>query len=166
MSDREPASGRRSAAAPMAPSREAGRLQPIGPVERFPPGRWRMVSVRGREIGVFNTGQRWYAVRNKCPHEGARLCLQPLSGTMLPSAPRRFRYGMHDRVLTCPWHGWQFDVESGEMLFGSGDRVLSTYEVLLDGGMLYLDPVPRRARAAGGAQPALRGAADGGRVAP
>lgn len=125
------------------------RLRSIGPVERFPVGRWTIVTEAGREIGVFNDGDRLHAVRNKCPHEGAAVCVQPLTGTMLPSAPGHFEYGMDELVLTCPWHGWQFDVRSGEMIFGTGDRELAVYAVTVSGGEVYLDPTPRRARSAG-----------------
>ena len=113
--------------------------RPIGRVDEFPARRWTLVNIDGREIGVFNTGERFYGVRNKCPHEGAPLCVQQLSGTMLPSSPRRYEYGLQDRVLTCPWHGWQFDVQSGEMVFGTGNRRLRTYEVHVRDGHLYID---------------------------
>ena len=119
-------------------SSPAGLGDPIGRLEDFPPRRWTMVRHGGREIGIFNTGERFYAVRNKCPHEGAPLCVQELSGTMLPSSPRRYEYGLHDRVLTCPWHGWQFDVEDGEMLFGTGARRLSTSAGRVRDGRLYI----------------------------
>jgi 3-phenylpropionate/trans-cinnamate dioxygenase ferredoxin subunit len=118
--------------------------RPLGRVEDFPPHRWTLVEVDGRELGVFNTGERFYCVRNKCPHEGAPLCVRELTGTMLPSAPRTFEWGLEDRVLTCPWHGWQFDVESGEMVFGTGARRLTTYELEVSDGVLLLGE-PRRA---------------------
>lgn len=110
----------------------------VGPLHAFPEGRWTLVEVDGREVGVFNAGSHVCAVRNKCPHEGAPICVQPLTGTMLPSAPRRFEWGLHDRVLTCPWHGWQFDVQSGEMLFDTGQRRLTLYDVEVRDGELYI----------------------------
>jgi 3-phenylpropionate/trans-cinnamate dioxygenase ferredoxin subunit len=114
--------------------------QDLGPLEDFPAGRWTLVQVRGREVGVFNTGERLYAVRNKCPHEGAKLCVQPLGDTTLPSAPGRYEYGLEGRVLTCPWHAWQFDVATGELVFGTGDRRLTTYPVAVEDGRVVLDP--------------------------
>ncbi len=118
---------------------------PIGKVEDFPVSSWTMVEVHGREVGVFNTGERFFGVRNKCPHEGAPLCVSKLGGTMLPSRPGRYDYGLDDQVLTCPWHGWQFDVETGEMVFGTGARRLTTYDVELRDGVLYIDGPVRRA---------------------
>ncbi|MHB1810013.1 MAG: Rieske (2Fe-2S) protein [Solirubrobacteraceae bacterium] len=118
----------------------------VGRIDAFPVGRWTLVQHEGREIGVFNTGSRLYAVRNKCPHEGAPLCVRALSGTMLPSAPRRFEWGLESQVLTCPWHGWQFDVESGRMLFNTGERRLTTYEAQERDGELYLSRHRREQR--------------------
>ena len=122
-------------------------LTAVGPIGAFPAGRWTLVEYGGRAVGIFNTGTRLYAVRNKCPHEGAPLCVQALTGTMVPSAPRRFEWGLEGRVLTCPWHGWQFDVESGRMLFATGDRRLSTYHVEVSDGEVYLSRLSEGARA-------------------
>jgi nitrite reductase (NADH) small subunit len=70
--------------------------------------------VGGREIGVVATEAGPRAIRNRCPHHGAPLCLGSVrrreSGT--PG-----RYGPPgDAVLRCPWHGWEFDLESGRCL--------------------------------------------------
>jgi hypothetical protein len=64
---------------------EAGR--PVGSVDDFPGGRWTMVEVDGREVGIFNGGERLYTVRDECPHQRAPLCVGAPAGTMLPSAP-------------------------------------------------------------------------------
>jgi nitrite reductase/ring-hydroxylating ferredoxin subunit len=125
----------------------ADTARPVGRVEDFPAGRWTTVEVDGREVGIFNGEERFFAVRNKCPHEGAPLCVEPPAGTMLPSAPGRYEYGLEGRVLTCPWHGWQFDLENGEMVFGTGTRRLTTYRVEARDGVLYVDG-PVRAGAA------------------
>jgi nitrite reductase (NADH) small subunit len=65
----------------------------------------------GREIGVVGapTGPR--GVRNRCPHHGAPLCLGSVRerAVGVPGS-----YGLGGRtVLKCPWHGWEFDLETG-----------------------------------------------------
>jgi nitrite reductase/ring-hydroxylating ferredoxin subunit len=65
-------------------------------------------------VGVINVDGTFYAVRNVCPHQGAPLCLGRLGGTMLPSAPGEFEYGLVGRVLRCPWHGWEYDIATGQ----------------------------------------------------
>jgi len=69
--------------------------------------------VGGREVGVVRDpdGGRLVGVRNRCPHHGAPLCLgrirERASGT--PG-----RYALEGRsVLRCPWHGWEFDLDTG-----------------------------------------------------
>ena len=54
-------------------------------VAELPPGSRRIVEIGIRSIGVFNVDNRFYAVRNLCPHQAAPLCRGTLSGTMLPA---------------------------------------------------------------------------------
>ena len=67
--------------------------------------------VGGREIGVVLDGDQPKAIRNRCPHMGAPLCL----GTVREreaGTPGSYRFEGR-RVLHCPWHGWEFDLDSG-----------------------------------------------------
>ena len=61
------------------------------------PGQSRQVTVHDRWVGLFNIAGTYYAIDNLCLHRGGPLCKGPLAGP----------------VVTCPWHGWQFDVPSG-----------------------------------------------------
>lgn len=109
-------------------------------VDDLPPGSRRIVDVEGRSIGVFNVGGELFAVRNTCPHQGAKLCLGTVSGTMLPSNPYEYRYGRDSRVLRCPWHGWEFDLETGEKLFDEATRArVKTYPASVDGDVVVID---------------------------
>jgi nitrite reductase/ring-hydroxylating ferredoxin subunit len=54
----------------------------------------------GREIALFNAEGRIFALDNACPHMGGPLGEGPLDGF----------------CVTCPWHGWEFDVRSGECI--------------------------------------------------
>ena len=44
----------------------------IGTVDEIPPGERKLVTIEGREIGVFNIRGEFYALRNRCPHQGVR----------------------------------------------------------------------------------------------
>ena len=46
----------------------------VGTTDEIGPGQRKIVEIDGRSIGVFNVGGRYYALRNQCPHAGARLC--------------------------------------------------------------------------------------------
>lgn len=69
--------------------------------------------VGGREIGVVVdplTG-RPVGLRNRCPHHGAPLCLGTVRERVGGSPGR---YALTGRtVMRCPWHGWEFDLETG-----------------------------------------------------
>jgi nitrite reductase (NADH) small subunit len=95
------------------------RRVPVCQAEELPAGERRIVAVDGMEVGVFNLGDdHFVAYRNVCPHQGAPVCRGRVGGTSLPSAPGEYVFGRHGRVLVCPWHGWEFDLESGKVLFG------------------------------------------------
>ena len=56
-------------------------------------------------------------MRNHCPHKGAPVCKGILGGTWLPCGPGEMVYGRDGEVLVCPWHGFEFDLLSGEEMF-------------------------------------------------
>jgi len=61
----------------------------------------KFVQVNGKEIALFKTGDRVHAIHSVCPHQGGPLAEGGLDGT----------------IVTCPWHGWSFDVVSGSCTF-------------------------------------------------
>jgi len=69
----------------------------VAQVQDIPPGRCMEVAADGRVVALFNVDGNLYAVDGVCPHAGGPLG----AGTL------------QDNVVTCPWHGWQFDVTSG-----------------------------------------------------
>jgi nitrite reductase/ring-hydroxylating ferredoxin subunit len=100
--------------------------------DELPIGERRIAAVDGLEIGVFNLSGRLVAYRNLCPHQGAPVCQGRVGGTTLPSAPGEYVFGRLGRILHCPWHGWQFDLETGEAL---GHRArLAAVEAAIEAG--------------------------------
>jgi nitrite reductase (NADH) small subunit len=104
----------------------------IGHVSELPPGERRVVEVDGRSIGVFNVHGQFYALRNRCPHQGAPLCLGAIKGMALPSKPGEYRWGREGEILRCPWHGWEFDITSGRSIFNPHRTRVRTYEVTIE----------------------------------
>ena len=74
-----------------------GRLIKAADVGDIPAGEGRVAEVDGRQVAVFNVGGRFCAIDNVCSHRGGPLGEGMVAGT----------------VVTCPWHGWQFDVTTG-----------------------------------------------------
>lgn len=101
----------------------------VGTVDDFPNGECKIIDVGGRSVGIINLQDKYYAILNICPHMHAPICKGFVAGTYLPSNPGERVFGMKDRVLSCPWHFWEFDIVTGESLFGVDDRKLRTYPV-------------------------------------
>ena len=100
-----------------------GRAADLGPGERM------IVEVARRSIGIFNANGAFYALRNRCPHQGAPLAEGIVSGTCLPSAPGEFVYAREGEILRCPWHAWEFDLTTGRSIHNPHRCRVSSYEV-------------------------------------
>jgi nitrite reductase/ring-hydroxylating ferredoxin subunit len=97
-----------------------------------------IVTVSGRSIGLIRTNDKIYAIRNVCPHKGAPVCRGQVRGTLLPSDPGTFVFGLENQVLQCPWHGWEFNLQTGAPLCG-GKSELRFYPVTVQDTSVYLD---------------------------
>lgn len=97
----------------------------------------RIVKVNGREIGIYRVDGKYYAWRNVCPHEAAPVCKGMVCGTRLPSDVYEYKYGHEGEILRCPWHGWEFNLKTGEHLAGTRYK-LKGYPLEQDGEDLYL----------------------------
>lgn len=87
------------------------------------PGECRIVEIKRHSVGVFNVNGEFVAVLNVCPHELAPVCRGPVGGTTLPSCPGEYRWGRDGEILSCPWHGWEFDLLTGNSLTDPRVRV-------------------------------------------
>src|SRR6266576_2524260 len=113
-----------------------GERHQIGPASAIAVGERKIVEIAGRSIGVFNVNGKFIAVLNVCPHELAPVCAVAVGGTTEKSRPAEYRYAREGEILRCPWHGWEFDLLSGQCLTDA--RKLKQYEVEVRGGTLYL----------------------------
>ena len=86
----------------------------VAPVRELPPGSRKLVDVGGRAIVIFNIGGEFFALLNRCPHQGGNLCEGRLIGLVESSEPGAYRYSRQGEILRCPWHGWEFDVRTGK----------------------------------------------------
>ncbi len=86
----------------------------VGRADEIPPGSRKIVRVAGRSIGVFNVDGEFFAIRNRCPHQGAPLCEGKLWGALSAETPGTFHYEGRKEILTCIWHGWEFSIRTGQ----------------------------------------------------
>lgn len=85
----------------------------VAKADEIPPGTGKAVFAGDKAVAVFNVGGTFYAIDNICPHRGG-----PLG-----------EGDLEDRTVICPWHGWQFELETGNSPFGAN---VSTYKVTVD----------------------------------
>ena len=96
-----------------------------------------VVRVNGRELGVLHDPQSGalHAVRNRCPHQGAPLCLGVVAARA-HGAPGVYELGA-DTVVRCPWHGWEFELATGRCPEDATMRV-ATYPVRVEDGRVLV----------------------------
>ena len=111
----------------------------VAAVDEIPPGGRKIVTVRGREVGVFNLGGEFFAMLNRCPHQGGDLCRGKLVGLATSAEPGRFDYSRPGEMLKCPWHGWEFDVRTGQSWCDPADTKARSYPVSVVKGPLVAD---------------------------
>jgi NAD(P)H-dependent nitrite reductase small subunit len=99
-----------------------GQFVNVATTDEIEPGTGKLVQVNGLEIAVFNVGGQFYASGAVCPHEGGPLEDGTLDGD----------------VVICPWHGFDFDLKTGECLVDSDLRV-PTYPVKVEGDSILVE---------------------------
>jgi 3-phenylpropionate/trans-cinnamate dioxygenase ferredoxin subunit len=86
----------------------------IAAVDELPPGTRKCLELEGRPIAVFNIKGEFFGLSNRCPHQGAALCEGPLIGLAQSNNPGEIEYTRQGEIIRCPWHGWEFDVRTGQ----------------------------------------------------
>jgi nitrite reductase/ring-hydroxylating ferredoxin subunit len=106
----------------------------VATVDEIAPGTCKIVTVNGREVGVFHVNGEFFAIINRCPHQGAALCRGALVHRLKSAGPGDYSLA-HDRVmLRCPWHCWEFDLRSGQSWCDPGIVRARTYDVKVEPG--------------------------------
>ena len=86
-----------------------------------PPGSSLETVAEDRIVALYNVAGQFYALDGVCPHQGGPLGKGCLTG----------------EVVTCPWHGWQFNVTSGQHTFSPSVRQ-PTFEVRVEDDQVYV----------------------------
>jgi 3-phenylpropionate/trans-cinnamate dioxygenase ferredoxin subunit len=101
-------------------------------VEELPPGESRLVTINGRTVGIFNVGGSYHALLNRCPHLAAPLCKGVVTGLITSPAPYKAEFSRDGEILRCPWHGWEFDILTGQSVYNPHRVRVRTYQVLIE----------------------------------
>src|SRR5919198_5297593 len=108
----------------------------VARLDDFPANTRKIVRVGGREIGVFRVDDdRFYAVRNRCPHQGGPLCQGRVFGRIVADEPGQVTVDESKLLVVCPWHGWQYDMRTGQS-YAPRDPAVKSYNVSVESGSM------------------------------
>ena len=99
-----------------------------------PPGTRKLVNVKGRPIVIFNVAGEYFGLLNRCPHQGGNLCDGKLTGLLQSAAPGHYSYSRQGEILRCPWHGWEFDIRTGQSYCDPDKVKARTFDVSVTAG--------------------------------
>ncbi|HTQ96986.1 MAG TPA: Rieske 2Fe-2S domain-containing protein [Candidatus Acidoferrum sp.] len=86
------------------------------------PGTIQEIQVGGKAVALANVDGKFYAINNTCIHQGGPLGEGPLDG----------------KIVTCPWHAWQYDVTTGKEVQNPSEGV-ACYPTEIRGGEVFVD---------------------------
>jgi nitrite reductase (NADH) small subunit len=93
-------------------------------IAEIPAGTIRELQLAGKAVAIANVAGKFYAINNTCLHRGG-----PLG-----------QGSLQDRVVTCPWHGWEYDVTTGKLLQNPSMGV-ACYPTEVRGDEVFVDIV-------------------------
>jgi 3-phenylpropionate/trans-cinnamate dioxygenase ferredoxin component len=94
----------------------------VASVEEIPPGQYKTIDINDVQIAVLNIDGKFYAIEDMCTHDGGILTGGQIAGC----------------VITCPRHGAQFDIRSGEVLAEPAYEPIATFPVRIKDGIVQL----------------------------
>ena len=95
----------------------------VAALSDVPVGACKRIEVDGMRVVLARVGERVYACADACSHRGGPLSEGKLAGVR----------------LTCPWHGWLYDVRTGQCLLPARGGQIATYLVRLEGDDIWVD---------------------------
>ncbi|MBI4241783.1 MAG: non-heme iron oxygenase ferredoxin subunit [Candidatus Rokubacteria bacterium] len=99
-----------------------GKLVKAAEKAELNPGEGKVVELEGKTLAIFNVDGAYYAIDNTCLHRGGPLGEGELEGT----------------VVTCPWHGWRYDVGSGANVNNPAVKV-TCFPVKVEGTSIFVE---------------------------
>lgn len=96
----------------------------VAAVQDLPPGARKLLTIKGRPVAIFNLGGEFFGLLNRCPHQGGDLCAGLVTAVVTADQPGEYRMSRHGEIIRCPWHGWEFDIRTGQS-WCEPDRVVT-----------------------------------------
>lgn len=98
-------------------------LTTVARTSEIKPGEGKIAEAGGKQLAVFNVDGKFHVLDNTCCHRGGPLGDGELEGN----------------VVTCPWHGWRYDVTTGKCVAPSPQAGVASYPVTIDGDEVKAD---------------------------
>jgi nitrite reductase/ring-hydroxylating ferredoxin subunit len=108
----------------MGAPQELGRREVLH-LSALPDGQAALVTFGGEDVALFRRGEEILAIGNECPHQGGNLCDGLVEGD----------------IVTCPLHGWEFDLRLGACMTIPGESV-ALYIATVEDGAIFLEDAP------------------------
>ena len=116
--------------------------QYVGKTAEFEDGDRRIIFAGDNEIGIFRHEGQFYAYSNFCLHQGGPACegltIAKVEERLLPDKTSQGLYFSENEMhFVCPWHGYEYDIKTGECA-GNRSLRLKSYQVVRRGADLYV----------------------------
>jgi nitrite reductase/ring-hydroxylating ferredoxin subunit len=106
----------------------------VATVNEIAPGGRKLVEVKGRPIVIFNLSGEFFAISNRCPHQGGELVHGNLTGLVESSEPGTYCYSRQGEIIRCPWHQWEYDIRTGKSWCDPRSIRVRNYPVAVESG--------------------------------
>ncbi|HEV7276601.1 MAG TPA: Rieske (2Fe-2S) protein [Devosiaceae bacterium] len=106
----------------------------VGKASELEPGERLATTIRGRPVVIFNLHGEYYGLLNRCPHQGAELSKGVVGGIAVADGPGEARCIRPGDFIRCPWHGWEFDIRTGQSWCDPGRYSIKQYQVAVERG--------------------------------
>ena len=106
----------------------------VATIDEVAPGASKRVTVAGRDIALFNLGGEFFALANKCPHESGSLCDGRIIGLAMADEPGQYRLLRDGEFVKCSWHGWEFDIRTGQSWCDPSNTRVRAYDTAVEKG--------------------------------
>lgn len=114
----------------------------IATVDELDDGDRKLVEVQGREVALFRIDGEFRAYTNWCLHQGGPACEGSVSGTSVATFDREeldtsLEWCREGEILNCPWHGWEYDITTGDCL-SKDEAKLPSHPVRVEGDDVFV----------------------------
>lgn len=117
----------------------------VAQVDEFEDGDRKLIEIDGVEIGIFHVDGQYHAILNNCPHQNGPIATGVTKRKVVADVPETGEwvdeeYDPDSMVVRCPFHGWGFDLESGDNVADPENAPgVPTFDLIVEGGDVLLD---------------------------